>query len=486
MRRQESDLACRRVTGAGLKLGHVFSIAVLLSLLVPAAKAQQEQWVTYFGTNPNTGGIEATVNVIEADDVGGVFVAGETRGDLGGANAGSVDCFVMRFDRWGIVLWIIQFGTSGGETVEAIALDGAGGCYVSGSTSGLLAGPGGGIQEAFVARYDQFGNQIWLRQFGDALFAHALGLSSDGSGGVYVAGGTTSSEDGTEAFLARYDSSGERIWYRKFRTGVKDVAWDVTPDGAGGVFVSGYTRESWNQPFPQTDAFLARFDQSGNQTWVRTFGTSYIDNASNLAPDGKGGVFVGGKYDDRSGGKADVFVARYDAQGNEIWLRQFGSSTVDYLNGLAPDGTGGVFVGGSTYGNLGGTHFGESDCFLARYDSAGTQVSMMQFGTAGGERGGFLAADDADGVFFVGFKYWDPVIDNAAFLAHYSDVTCFHADCDQSTGVGVLDMLDFLCFQSAFVVSAPYACQCDTSTGPDVCDVFDFLCFQEEFVAGCP
>lgn len=64
-------------------------------------------------------------------------------------------------------------------------------------------------------------------------------------------------------------------------------------------------------------------------------------------------------------------------------------------------------------------------------------------------------------------------------------LTC-QADCDRSTGYGVLDIFDFLCFQDSFVNSEAYACDCDTSTGLGVCDVFDFLCFQDAFVSGCP
>jgi hypothetical protein len=61
-----------------------------------------------------------------------------------------------------------------------------------------------------------------------------------------------------------------------------------------------------------------------------------------------------------------------------------------------------------------------------------------------------------------------------------------YPDCDTSTGVGTLDIFDFLCFQDSFVNADPYACDCDTTTGPLVCDIFDFLCFQNAFVAGCP
>jgi hypothetical protein len=61
-----------------------------------------------------------------------------------------------------------------------------------------------------------------------------------------------------------------------------------------------------------------------------------------------------------------------------------------------------------------------------------------------------------------------------------------YADCDSSTGPGVLDIFDFLCFQNRFAAGAPYACDCDTTTGLGTCDVFDFLCFQNQFAAGCP
>jgi hypothetical protein len=57
-----------------------------------------------------------------------------------------------------------------------------------------------------------------------------------------------------------------------------------------------------------------------------------------------------------------------------------------------------------------------------------------------------------------------------------------YPDCDQGSGVGVLDVFDFLCFQDAFVSGDPYA-DCD---GNSVFDVFDFLCFQDAFTLGCP
>jgi len=67
-----------------------------------------------------------------------------------------------------------------------------------------------------------------------------------------------------------------------------------------------------------------------------------------------------------------------------------------------------------------------------------------------------------------------------SFVFELLSLDCY-ADCDQSTGLGELDIFDFLCFQDRFVAGDPGA-DCD---GSSVLDIFDFLCFQDAFVAGC-
>ena len=76
-----------------------------------------------------------------------------------------------------------------------------------------------------------------------------------------------------------------------------------------------------------------------------------------------------------------------------------------------------------------------------------------------------------------------PIVDMGAY--EFQTPACY-ADLDQTTGVGVLDLLDFLRFQHLYFLNDPLACQVDRSTGPNHCDIFDFLAFQTEFVSGCP
>jgi hypothetical protein len=81
---------------------------------------------------------------------------------------------------------------------------------------------------------------------------------------------------------------------------------------------------------------------------------------------------------------------------------------------------------------------------------------------------------------------WNFSSGDFAFVFCGEEIEACYPDCDPSSGVGVLDIFDFLCFQNRYSANDPYACNCDNSTGPAICDIFDFLCFQNEFAGGCP
>jgi hypothetical protein len=73
--------------------------------------------------------------------------------------------------------------------------------------------------------------------------------------------------------------------------------------------------------------------------------------------------------------------------------------------------------------------------------------------------------------------YWDD-------LSLTQGSACY-PNCDNSTTPPILNVNDFICFQSAFASGNSYA-NCDNSTTPPVLNVNDFICFQSAFAAGCP
>lgn len=410
------------------RIALVASLASVLAHSGITAPAQNQVWIDQIGTSGGEG-----AQVAASDGSGGVFLSGYTSGSLGGPSAGLADAWLARYDGAGNQLWINQFGTAGSDDARAATPDGAGGVYLSGYTNGNLGGQSMGSTDAWLARYDSTGSQLWTRQLGTTSNESALASAMDNAGGAYVSGYTEGNLAGPnvgfgDAWIARYDSAGNQAWIRQLGSSTDDYAFASAIDSAGGVHVCGYTRGNLAGPNAGGfDVWMARFDSAGNQVWIRQLGTSGNDSATAAAPDGAGGVYLSGQTDGTFGGPnaglADAWLARFDSAGNQLWMRQLGTSGQDYATASALDGLGGVYVTGYTQGGLGGPSSGGGDTWLARYDGAGNKLWIVQLGTSDQDYGAAAATDQAGGVFVSGWSAGSLGGPNAggedAWVAHY-------------------------------------------------------------------
>ncbi len=341
-------------------------------------QAGNRQWIRQLGTSHSD-----TLTGAAPDGFGGLFVAGMTISWLPAPWGSPSDYWLARYDSAGNRLWSRQSLTSDSESVSTAASDGSGGVYISGYADGNLGVPNVGGIDALLVRYDSGGNLVWTRQFGTAGYDTVLGSAPDGQGGVYLAGGTAGSLVGQnagdhDAWLARYDPQGNRVWIRQFGTAAFDVARAAFCDETGGVFVCGRTNGDLAAVSDgHEDAWVARYDSAGERTWIQQLGIGYLARADSVSPDGWGGVYVGGSMNLYLGLLPDPFLAHYDKVGNLTWFREFGSAQEDAAFAAAPDGMGGVFAGGFTYGNLAGGYNppGICEAWLARYDAGCVPIS---------------------------------------------------------------------------------------------------------------
>ncbi len=260
--------------------------------------------------------------------------------------------------------WTRQFGTASFEFARGISVD-ASGIYVAGRTGGTLPGQtsAGGVADAFVRKYDANGNEVWTRQFGTSSSDLAFGISVDASG-VYVAGSTggtlpsQTSAGSFDAFVRKYDANGTEVWTRQFGSSLVDQAVGISVD-ASGVYVAGLTAGTLpgQTSAGSQDAFVRQYDANGTEVWTRQFGTASSDLALGISVDASGiyvaGVTRGTLLGQTSAGSRDAFVRKYDANGTEVWTRQFGSSSDDRALGIAVDAPG-IYVAGITAGTLPG------------------------------------------------------------------------------------------------------------------------------------
>ena len=196
-----------------------------------------------------------------------------------------------------------------------------------------VAAPGSATPVVFPAA-------SWTRQFGTAGDEQVAAIAG-GATAVYVAGRTdgaigSPSAGNEDAFVRKYSLTGRAVWTRQFGSSMTDEALATATFGDA-VYVAGVTYGTLpgHASAPAGgDAFLRKYDAGGNLLWSRQFGTAAYEHATGLAASADGvfvtGVISGGAFPDAgiAAGGVDAFVRRYNHNGGAVWTRQFGGSEV--------------------------------------------------------------------------------------------------------------------------------------------------------------
>lgn len=321
---------------------------------------------------------------IAADAFGNVYVVGFTQGSLDGITgpAGN-DLFLIKFNASGSPTKIIQLGTLADDAASSLAVDGADNVYVAGFTRGeLVLGAFQGLADIVLGKFNSLGDTLNILQLGTSADDFANDVAVDGVGNVYVAGATKGGLAGTnqglfDLFLVKFDPAGTELWRRQLGTPADDEALGVAAAADGTVYVAGQTRGSLagaNQG--NNDLFLIKFNSDGQQIWRRQLGTSDDDGAEDLALDASGNILVTGTtFGDLAAnntGLGDLFLIKFEPLfGAELWRQQLGTVADDEARGVAVGRGGGIFVTGLTFGDLAMLNQGISDLFLVKYDASG-------------------------------------------------------------------------------------------------------------------
>jgi hypothetical protein len=395
----------------------VFALVLVFTMASPALVFAQSiptiDWLDQFG--PSSGDNAYSVAV---DGAGNCYVTGYTAGTLTGqAHLGGYDAFVRKYDKWGNILWTSQFGTSVKDIAHDIAVDMAGNAYVAGRTNGIFTDQtSSGGYDAFVRKYDKWGNVLWTSQFGTNSKDYAYGVAVDIKGNAYATGYTEGSflgytnSGGMDVFVRKYDKLGDVMWTKQFGTGADDSAGGIAADVLGNVYVAGWTEGTLpgQTNLGERDAYLRKYDSSGGELWTHQFGTSVEDGAGRLAIDMSGNIYVNGNTmgtleGQVSSGDYDAFVKKYDKLGNVLWMCQYGTDEYDYCNDLSVDGLGNVYQSGYTYGYFNGfTNSGGRDIYMRKYDKLGNLKWTSQFGTTGEEQAFGIAVHKGGNIIYLG------------------------------------------------------------------------------------
>ena len=125
------------------------------------------------------------------------------------------------------------------------------------------------------------------------------------------------------------------------------------------------------------DIFIIKYDENGNKLWSLQEGTDSEDIAYGVATDSLDNIYIAGKTCSNLNnnilkGVCDYFLIKYNSSGNVQWYKQGGTLLEDIAKGIDIDSFNNIFITGYTYGSIDGkTNQGGTDYFLIKYNTEG-------------------------------------------------------------------------------------------------------------------
>lgn len=365
-----------------------FVVLFLVFLMSFSSKAQVPSWAHTWGGSNDDEGY-----CVAFDRNGNIYLAGYTRS----FGAGLSDVLLVKYDSSGNLLWQKTWGGSKEDWGIAVAVDTSGNVYVAGGTKSF----GAGWSDAFVLKVDSTGSLIWNRTWGGSSYEVAYDISFDNSGNIYLAAETYSYGNAGAAAVLKFNSNGDFLWSRTWDGPGPGTVYDETNsievDPDGNIYLTGRSWYYWPEVI---EILLLKFDSSGNLLWSKRWGGSGRDESphppNNMILDNNGNLYVGGKTEFGAGGD-DILLLKFDSYGNLIWSRTWGGTGYESAYGLSLGRDGHIYVAGET-GSFG---TGE-DVLLLEYDSSGSLLSQKTWGDSSDQTAYSIVIDEPGNIFLGG------------------------------------------------------------------------------------
>lgn len=417
----------------------IISILILAQCIFLQVFAQYINWAERGGSAQIDRG-----QAIHTDNRGysaltGSFFSSMTLGSVNVTGGSGHSVFIAQADSMGQILWARASTGSGNAYGLGVTRDGSGNVLVTGYfngsvTLGTTTLNSTGNDDIFVAKYSSTGTFLWAISAGGTSVDQGFALTADASGNVFVTGYATGtcnfgslsiSAAFYDAFLVKYNSSGIEQWVRKGGGASTDYGRGVALDASGNIYLAGDIYGTGNCTFGSItvngagayDAFLAKYDNTGTEQWVRTGGGALNDRATAATTDPSGNVLITGFFSSavsfssnnlNSIGDQDIFVAKYNNAGALQWIRQAGGNlSYNAGYGIVTDNSSSVYVTGTfqntiAFGPLSMQSLG-LDPFVAKYTSGGTPVWIQRAGSGQDDEGKGIGVDTSGRAYVAGW-----------------------------------------------------------------------------------
>jgi uncharacterized delta-60 repeat protein len=321
---------------------------------------------------------------VAVDSNGNVFVTGYSESLVGGR-----DFITFKYSNSGTALWTNRYDgpANSSDDAFAVALDSSGNVFVTGYSYGPTGHP-----DYATIKYSNSGAPLWTNRYDGGSDDFATGVAVDNNGTVYVTGYSYGGGSGNDYLTVAYSNSGAPLWTNRY-TGTGngyDQPLGIAVDNFGKVFVTGTSAGSGGL----SDCATVAYSSAGARLWTNRYdGPAHKNDAAvGLAPDGSGNVYVAG-YETPigSGNPADTLTIKYSGAGVPQWTNRLHLGFPSQATAMTTDANGNAIVTGFA---------GSAERFTVKY--SGTGAGIWTNITGFGPKGNAVAVDRLGNVLVAG------------------------------------------------------------------------------------
>jgi hypothetical protein len=279
--------------------------------------------------------------------------------------------------------WIKTYGGSNYDFANSVLQLSNGSYVIAGatrSTDGDIAGTRVGY-DAWLAKVDNTGNKIWSMTYGTSNDEYANAVVPTPEGGLLMVGYTFVNNQNF-AWAIKTDGNGTLLWQKDLTQSNDAKPFSILATADGAYLIAGYTTAATK------DGWVVKIDGSGNQLWAKTYGGSNEDYFTSIVKASDGGYALTGYSSSGDGdiqrgkGSYDGWALKIDDSGNKVWSMNYGGSDEDYLKSIVKTSDGGYLAAGYTRSGNGDIPLnkGGYDEWMIKLDASGNKQWVKTYG----------------------------------------------------------------------------------------------------------
>jgi|GEM_PF-2082924 len=331
--------------------------------------------------------------------------------------AESTDVFISKYDQEGNHVATKVFGGTKSEYPYSMIITSDEKIVTTGYTRNFSWG------DLFISKFDANLNHEWTRVFD--YYRTDMGFSlTEVSNGNYIVAGLTTSSGFPNLLLTEFDATGNLQWQNGLANGFCSQAYGITRTYDGAVAVTGYYAPS--SPIFRIP-LISKFSADGTHQWTKLMTLPNSAYGTAITETGTQNIALAGVMFRPSSSTWDLFIAKFDSLGNNLWVKVIDDSKIDTVGIPVAIGTVSgtylVVVGSTSRWGMNG------DILISMFNENGNHIYTRAFGSDSLDQGSALLSSYGRYLIAGSTKGWDAISQDIFVSTFYIDGhTCTDVD----------------------------------------------------------